>query len=151
MVNPVDSGQPMIMMGSAMSMGSVTDVKAADMQVGEASDDREKAEDKTYAETDEIEGVHTIWCSVERLFSSRLDSGDRNRNSLRTQNLEEAIEQRRRLDNGLDEKKTAARVGMVGYRQQRLAQCRISTKTFGSAHKPKIEFVLSSAQVRDQL
>ena len=37
---------------------------AADVQVGEASYHGEEAEDEADAETDEIEGVHVIWCSA---------------------------------------------------------------------------------------
>ena len=42
----------------------VSEVKAADVQVGEASDYGEEAEDEADGETDEIEGVHVIWCSA---------------------------------------------------------------------------------------
>jgi hypothetical protein len=57
-------------MGAAMRMGvgGVSDVQAADVQVRETSDDRDEAEGETDGETDEIEGVHVIWCSVWRLF-----------------------------------------------------------------------------------
>jgi hypothetical protein len=52
----------------SMAVRHVADVDAADVKVGEASDEREHAEDETNAEADEIEGVHIIWCSVWQLF-----------------------------------------------------------------------------------
>ena len=51
-----------------MGVTGVSDVEAADVQMGEASDDGDEAEDETDGEADEIEGVHVIWCSVWRLF-----------------------------------------------------------------------------------
>ena len=38
----------------------MTDVEAADVQMSEASNDRDETEDQTDTETDEIEGVHII-------------------------------------------------------------------------------------------
>jgi hypothetical protein len=46
----------------------MTDVDTADVQMGKASDDRDQAENQTDTETNEIEGVHIIWCSVSQLF-----------------------------------------------------------------------------------
>jgi hypothetical protein len=42
----------------------VSEVKAADVEVSEASDYGDEAEDEADGETDEIEGVHVIWCSA---------------------------------------------------------------------------------------
>src|ERR1700761_1918266 len=43
------------------------------MQMRKASDDRDQAKDQTNTETDEIEGVHIIWCSVSQLFVARVE------------------------------------------------------------------------------
>ena len=47
-----------------VTMSHMANVKATDMQMRKTSDDRDQAKDQTYTETDEIEGVHIIWCSV---------------------------------------------------------------------------------------
>ena len=62
-------------MGSTVSRSGVcrmANVKSADMQVPEASDEGDHAENKTNAKADEIEGVHTIWCSVLVVFRGRV-------------------------------------------------------------------------------
>jgi len=67
----VDGGEATATMRGGMrsvAVRHVANVDAADVNVSEASDDREETEDETDAEADEIEGVHIIWCSVWRLF-----------------------------------------------------------------------------------
>ena len=93
----------------SMAMCKVADVDSSDVQVGEASDDRDDAEDETDGETDEIEGVHIIWCSVWRLVSrAGWAELPRRRRRRSTQNVEEAVEKCGRLDDGLDEKEATA-------------------------------------------
>jgi hypothetical protein len=58
----VDGGKTRAVMRD--SGPGMANVEMADVQMGEASDNREKAKDETSAEADEIEGVHIIWCSV---------------------------------------------------------------------------------------
>ena len=63
----VDRGQPVAVVSRAvrsMTVADVSHMNSADVQVGEPSDDRDQAKNETDAEADEIEGVHTIWCSV---------------------------------------------------------------------------------------
>ena len=61
---PVDGGDAV---RAGVVVMSYVEAKVTEVQVAEASDDSEDAEDETYEKTDEIEGVHVIWCSVWRL------------------------------------------------------------------------------------
>ncbi len=67
MVKPLTAERPALV-GCAVRGVDVSEVKAADVQVGEASDYGDEAEDEADAETDEIEGVHVIWCSALAAF-----------------------------------------------------------------------------------
>ena len=50
------------------AMSHVAYVKATDVKImSKSSNNRKNAEDETDTETDEIEGVHIIWCSVWQL------------------------------------------------------------------------------------
>ena len=73
-----------------VDVGRVPDVEVADVKVREASGHREEAEDKTDDETDEVEGVHIIWCSALLFFASRLWEDSR-MVDLGTQDVEEAV------------------------------------------------------------
>jgi len=46
----------------------VTNVKASDMQMREAAENRGQAEDEADAETDEVEGIHSHCVRRLRLF-----------------------------------------------------------------------------------
>ena len=80
-----------------------------------------------------------------------MSGGGGKRRGFGSQNLEEAVEERGRLDDGLDEEKATARVGVVGYGEQRLAESGIATEALGATDEPEVDLVLDGAEVGKEL
>ena len=64
--------------------------------------------------------------------------------------MEEAVEEWWRVDDGLDEEETAARVGVVGQNKERLAECGVATEALGAGNEPEVELVLDGAEVGEE-
>ena len=88
MVKPLTEERPCVLLWFGLC--GVSDVHAADVQMREASCDREDAEDKADDETDEIDGFHALFAAWLRKFPAGRLSGVGE--GLWFEDLEEAID-----------------------------------------------------------
>ena len=102
---------------------------------GRSLQQRQKAQHKSNDKTDEIKGVHIIWLlripvesswHVSEPFAVSQRPGAAGFAHRRPQNIEQPVEQRRRLDDCLKQQKAAPRIVVIRQRQQRPAQRRIA-------------------------
>ena len=67
------------------------------------------------------------------------------------EDLEEAVDECGRFEDGLEEQEAAARVLVVGEGEERLAEVGVAAEALGAGDEPEVELVFVGAEVGDEL